>query len=445
MRAGPASGNGSEKPPLITMWQATYIGLGNIIGAGIFVLAGTVINISGPGAIIAFVLTAVLATTVALNSAELSSKVITHGGLYSFVKVSMGDGPGFLIGWLRAISYAIATSAVALGFASYLSSLLHLPADPVLLLVLAIALITIVTLLDYRGLRIVARTEKYLVLITVAGLLIFILSAIRYGSWTPDRFTPPLPFGPTSIITAASLAFFAYSGFNTVATLTPEVKDGPVNVPKAILISLVVSTFLYILVVLGMLALMPWTGYTLAANPLQNALDFSNAPPVISTIVSVVAIVATVSVTMSLIIAGSRTLLQMSEDGMFPRWIGGFSGDSPRISVLLIGIGAVASLFLGNLKFIALASNFGVIFSYALTGVAVMILRRRAIPGKFQSPLYPWVQILSLILSVVVMIALGVEALYLGAIFVLIGVILYGVIQAEERIGERGMSDEKKG
>ena len=162
----------------------------------------------------------------------------------------MGDGPGFLIGWLRAISYAIATSAVALGFASYLSSLLHLPTDPVLLLVLATALITIVTLLDYRGLRIVARTEKYLVLITVAGLLIFILSAIRYGSWTPDRFTPPLPFGPTSIITAASLAFFAYSGFNTVATLTPEVKDGPVNVPKAILISLVVSTFLYILVVL---------------------------------------------------------------------------------------------------------------------------------------------------------------------------------------------------
>ena len=105
MRPGPASGNGSGKPPLITMWQATFIGLGNIIGAGIFVLAGTVINISGPGAILAFVLTAVLATTVALNSAELSSKVITHGGLYSFVKVSMGDAPGFIVGWLRASTW----------------------------------------------------------------------------------------------------------------------------------------------------------------------------------------------------------------------------------------------------------------------------------------------------------------------------------------------------
>jgi APA family basic amino acid/polyamine antiporter len=438
MPAEPVQGEKEKKPPLITMWQAAYIGLGNIIGAGIFVLAGTVINISGPGAILAFALTAVLATTVALNSAELSSKVVTHGGLYSFVRVSMGDGPGFLVGWLRAISYAIAASAVALGFASYLSSLVKLPADPVLLLVLAIALIVIVTYLNYRGLRLVARAEKYLVFVTIAGLVIFIAAALVYGSWTADRFTPLVPFGPASIITAASLAFFAYSGFNTVATLTPEVEDGPVNVPKAILISLGVSMLLYILVVLGLLALMPWTGYTLAANPLQNALDFSNAPPIVSTIVAVVAIVATISVTMSLIIAGSRTLLQMSEDGMFPRWIGGFSGDSPKIAVIVIGAGTIASLSLGNLKFIALASNFGVIFSYALTGAAVIILRQRAVPGKFQSPLYPWVQIASLVLSIVVMVSLGVQALSLGAIFILTGVIFYGIIEERKKRGNEG-------
>ncbi|MDD1674814.1 MAG: amino acid permease [Methanomicrobiales archaeon] len=415
------------------MWQATYIGLGNIIGAGIFVLAGTVINISGPGAILAFVLTAVLATTVALNSAELSSKVITHGGLYSFVRVSMGDGPGFLIGWLRSISYAIAASAVALGFASYLAPLLHFPQNPLLIPGIAIMLIIAVTSLDYAGLQMVARAEKYLVLITVSGLLVFIVSALLYGSWTTDRFGPLLPYGPLSIIEAASLAFFAYSGFNTVATLTPEVQNGPVNVPKAILISLLASTLFYLLIVLGMLALMPWTNYAITANPLQNALDYSSAPAFISTIIAMVALIATVSVTMSLVVAGSRTLLQMSEDGMFPRWIGGFSGDSPRIAVLLIGAGAIASLFLGNLKFIALASNFGVIFSYALTGVAVVILRKNAIPGKFLAPFYPWVQFLSLVLSIVVMVSLGVEALYLGAIFVLIGIILFGVIQARER------------
>jgi APA family basic amino acid/polyamine antiporter len=420
---------GSGRAPLITMWQAAYIGLGNIIGAGIFVLAGTVINISGPGAIIAFTLTAILATTVALNSAELSSKVVTHGGLYSFVKVSMGDAPGFLVGWLRAISYAIAASAVAIGFASYLASLLHIPTTAFILGALAAGMIIIVTLLDYRGLRIVARTEKYLVYISIGGLILFIVSSLVYGSWTADHFTPLLPYGPVSIITAASLAFFAYSGFNTVATLTPEVENGPVSVPKAILISLVISSVLYMLVVVGMLALMPWPNFTTMANPLQNALDYSAAPPVISSIIGVVAIIATVSVTMSLIIAGSRTLLQMSEDGMFPRWIGGLSGDSPRKSVLLIGAGTVCSLFLGSVKFIALASNFGVIFSYALTGVAVVLLRHHKVPGKFQVPFYPWVQILSFILSIVVMISLGPEALFLGVIFVLTGMVFYEYIK----------------
>ena len=175
------------------MWQATYIGLGNIIGAGIFVLAGTVINISGPGAILAFALTALLATTVALNSAELSSKVVTHGGLYSFTRVSMGDAMGFIVGWLRAISYAIAASAVALGFASYLSSLLGLPDLPVLIPLIATLLILVVTVLDYSGLRLVARVEKYLVLVTVMGLLLFIMTALVYGSWTPSRFLPLLP------------------------------------------------------------------------------------------------------------------------------------------------------------------------------------------------------------------------------------------------------------
>jgi len=114
----------SKKP--ISLWQATAIGLGNIIGAGIFVLAGTVINQAGPGAVLSFLLTAILAITVALNSAELASKIVSHGGLYSFAKETMGEAMGFVVGWLRAISYAIATSAVSLGFSSYLLTMVDL-------------------------------------------------------------------------------------------------------------------------------------------------------------------------------------------------------------------------------------------------------------------------------------------------------------------------------
>lgn len=414
------------------MAQAAFIGLGNIIGAGIFVLAGAAINLAGPGALIAFVVTAVLATTVALNSAELSSKIVSHGGLYSFVRTSMGDALGFLVGWLRAISYAIAAAAVALGFAAYLVSLLGIGGSG-WLIPLSVVLLVSVALVDYVGLRLVAVIEQYLVILTAGGLVLFIVISLLYGSWTSARFTPALPLGAGSIVAAAALAFFAYSGFNTIATLTPEVEDGSRNVPRAILIALSVSTVLYLLVVAGMLALMPWQAYGITADPLANALVYAHAPGVVTAIIAIVAIIATVTVTLSLTVAGSRTLLQMSEDGMLPRWIGGLRGESPRRSVLLMALGAVLSLFLGNLAYIALASNFGVIFSYALTGLAVVILRRRRVGGAFASPLYPWVQVVSILLSIVVMAALGNQALYFGSLFLLTGIVAYALLVEARR------------
>jgi len=302
----------------ISLWQATAIGLGNIIGAGIFVLAGTVINQAGLGAVLSFLLTAILAITVALNSAELSSKIVSHGGLYSFAKETMGEAMGFVVGWLRAISYAIATSAVSLGFSSYLLTMIDLYSIH-LEIVLAIGLILFAVFLNYVGIKLVAEIEELLVGLTTGGLLIFIIIAFIYGKWVPSRFTPLVPYGPFSIILSASLAFFAYSGFNTVATLTPEIAEGRKNAPKAIILSLGIST---LLVVCGMLALMPWKLYTVTADPLLNALNFSRAPHFVDQKIGAVAIVATVTVTLSLIVAGSRTLLQMSEDELLPKTLG---------------------------------------------------------------------------------------------------------------------------
>ncbi|MGC8725376.1 MAG: APC family permease [Thermoplasmata archaeon] len=412
------------KKEKLTLWQAVSIGLGNIIGAGIFVLAGLVIYQSGPGALLSFILTGILATTVALNSAELSSKIITHGGLYSFVKETMGDSLGFVVGWLRSISYAIAGAAVSIGFSSYLLSIWNISSNS-LIVVIAIMLILVITLIDYIGIKMVAKIEQTLVTITVLGLVIFIIVSFFYGKWEVSRFTPILPKGPLSIVYSASLAFFAYSGFNTIATLTPEVENGAKNAPKAIMISLAISTVLYILVVIGMLAMMPWYLYGMSGSPLSNAMMYSHAPFFIIDIVSLVAIVSTFTVTMSLIVAGSRTLLQMCEDGMLPKWIG--HADSPKRSVVIIGAVTVFSVFLGNLNYIVLASNFGVIFSYALTGIAVGILRKRKILKGFNSPWYPYIQISSVVLSMIVMLSLGIQSLYLGTMLIIVGIILYAI------------------
>jgi APA family basic amino acid/polyamine antiporter len=408
---------------MISRWQATFIGLGNIIGAGIFVLAGTAISDAGPGAIIAFVLTAILALTIALNSAELSSSIVSHGGLYSFTKVTMGESAGFVVGWLRAISYAIAASAVAIGFGSYLLSFVNLPY--IYILLLAAIVIAVAALIDYHGINTVAKVEHILVFITIGGLILFILISVFYGHWTIPRFTPFVPSKPMEIIEAASLAFFAYSGFNTIATLGPETENPEKSIPFAILVALAVSTILYIIIIFGMLALMPYRDYGITGNPLFDALVFAKAPVAVEYAINIVAIIATFTVTVSLIVAGSRTLLQMSQDRLLPRWIQGREKDSPRRATLLIAGLAIVSLFIGNVQVIALASNFGVIFSYALTGLAVVILRRRNVRGKFRSPLYPFVQILSIALSAVIMFALGERAFYIGTITILVGFMLY--------------------
>lgn len=419
---------------MISRWQATFIGLGNIIGAGIFVLAGTAISDAGPGAIIAFVITAILALTIALNSAELSSKIVSHGGLYSFTKITMGESAGFVVGWLRAISYAIAASAVAIGFGSYLLSFVSLPY--VYILLLAAIVIAVAAFIDYRGINTVAKVEHILVFITIGGLVLFILISIFYGHWTAPRFTPFIPSKPMAIIEAASLAFFAYSGFNTIATLGPETKNPEKSIPFAILIALAVSTILYIIIIFGMLALMPYKDYGVTGNPLFNALVFAKAPVAVEYAINIVAIIATFTVTVSLIVAGSRTLLQMSQDKLLPKWIQGREKDSPRRATLLIAGLAIVSLFIGNVQVIALASNFGVIFSYSLTGLAVVILRKRKMEGKFKSPFYPFVQILSIALSAVIMFALGERAFYIGTITILVGFMLY-FIEKEKLFGTK--------
>ena len=419
---------------MISRWQATFIGLGNIIGAGIFVLAGTAISDAGPGAIIAFVITAILALTIALNSAELSSKIVSHGGLYSFTKITMGESAGFVVGWLRAISYAIAASAVAIGFGSYLLSFVSLPY--VYIILLAGIVIAVAAFIDYRGINTVAKVEHILVFITIGGLILFILISIFYGHWTTPRFTPFIPSKPMAIIEAASLAFFAYSGFNTIATLGPETKNPEKSIPFAILIALAVSTILYIIIIFGMLALMPYKDYGVTGNPLFNALVFANAPVAVEYAINIVAIIATFTVTVSLIVAGSRTLLQMSQDKLLPEWIQGREKDSPRRATLLIAGLAIVSLFIGNVQVIALASNFGVIFSYSLTGLAVVILRKRKMKGKFKSPLYPFVQILSIALSAVIMFALGERAFYIGTITILVGFMLY-FVEKEKLFGKK--------
>jgi APA family basic amino acid/polyamine antiporter len=400
-------------------WQAVAVGLGNIIGAGIFVMAGAAINAAGPGALVAFGITAALATSVGLNSAELSSKFPDlEGGVYSFAKTTLGDTVGFLVGWFRLISYAISGSAVALGFSGYL---IAIGVPNAFYLPLAALLILILSCVEVKGVRLAAEVETGLVILNLIGLGLFVITAIGLGTYSSSKFSPVFPNGVEGVLEAAAIAFFAYSGFNTISTLTPDVESGERTVPRAIILSLIVSTFLYVLVVFSMLYGLNWQAYGVAPNPLSLTLSSVKAPTLISYAVAFSALTATLTVTLSLIIAGSRTTKRMSEDDLLPS----FLGKSSKVPTIVVAALMISSLTLGSVKSIALVANFGVIFSYMLSGIEVAIARRRGLQGKFLSPGYPFIQVFSVALSTVMLLTLGPQSLAMGTATLIVGLLIH--------------------
>jgi APA family basic amino acid/polyamine antiporter len=400
-------------------WQAVAVGLGNIVGAGIFVMAGAAINSAGPGALVAFGITAALAASVGLNSAELSSKFPdVEGGVYSFTKATLGDTLGFLVGWFRLISYAVSGAAVALGFSGYI---IGIGVPGAFYLPLAAVLIMVLSYVEVRGVRLAAEAEEWLVIINLIGLGLFVVTAISLGTYSSSKFFPAFPIGPGGVFEAAAIAFFAYSGFNTIATLTPDVERGEKAVPRAIILSLIVSTLLYVLVVFSMLYGLNWQAYGVASNPLSLTLSSVKAPTPITYAVSFSALTATLTVTLSLIIAGSRTTKRMGEDAMLPR----FLGKDSKIPTIAVAAIMILSLSLGSVKSIALVASFGVIFSYMLSGIEVAVTRKKGLRGKFQSPGYPFIQVFSVALSAIMLLTLGAQSLALGTATLVAGLLIH--------------------
>ena len=402
-------------------WQAVAVGLGNIVGAGIFVMAGAAINAAGPGALAAFGITAALATSVGLNSAELSSKFPNvEGGVYSFAKATLGDTLGFLVGWFRLISYAVSGSAVALGFSGYV---LAIGVPVVFYLPLAALLILVLSYVEVRGVRLAAEAEEGLVIINLVGLGLFVAAAIGLGTYSSAKFSPAFPNGMGGVFEAAAIAFFAYSGFNTIATLTPDVENGERTVPRAIILSLIVSTLLYVLVVFSMLYGLKWEAYGVASNPLSLTLSSVKAPAPVSYAVAFSALTATLTVTLSLIIASSRTTRRMGEDDLLPHLL----GKDSKIATFTVAAIMIASLSLGDVKTIALVANFGVIFSYMLSGIEVAVTRKRRVEGKFLSPGYPFTQAFSVALSAIMLLTLGTQSLAVGTATLIVGLLVHSL------------------
>jgi len=420
----------------ISIPVALAVGLGAIIGAGIFVLSGTAIAIAGGYALLAFLLVGIVAIFVGLEIGELSSLMPNEvGASYSFVYKAFGSELGFVTGILLFFSYATSISVISLGFGSYLSSILAL--GNVFNIPFAIILIFVLSILNILGIKKAAKSDAVLVVIKVSILLLFIVAALAISlsnkTFSISNFSAPNN-DVLSVFSASVIIFFAYSGFQSISTFTSRIR-GKNGAAKAIILATVISLVLYVLVVFSLLALMPASEYKISGDPLSFALKASHAPQWLFITVDIGALIATTSATIAMILSSSRMLYQISKDKLLPRIFRKYNEESDVAvnSVIASAIIGVIMLFSGNIYTIAAISNFGLLFSYIMTSFALIHFRRSGYKASFSMPLYPYLTIITIIFLFVFLFGMPKESLLIGAILIILLLAIYYMLKEIKR------------
>jgi APA family basic amino acid/polyamine antiporter len=419
---------------------ATAVGLGAIIGAGIFTLSGTAIALAGVWSLVSFVLVGFVAIVVALEIGELCSIFPSaNGASYSYVYEAFGSELGFITGVLLYFSFASAISVVALGFGAYLSTLLGLSPNAYGTS-FAIVIIAVLSAFNLQGIKKAARADFGLVIIKVAVLIVFIAFAaffsLRASTFANISSAAPRN-GYTAIFSASVVIFFAYSGFQTISTFASDVKGGAHSAAIAIFASVAVSMVLYVLVDLALMLLVPVSTFVINADPLSFALSIAHAPTYLSSMVAIGALIATTSATLAMILSSSRILYQISMDGLLPKFLRIYNADKDvaRNGVLISAAIAVVMLFSGDIYVIAAISNFGLLFSYLMAGFALIHFRRQGRKASFRLPLYPYLPLLAIFVLFSFILGLPYEALVVGTIMTIALLMIYYFLKEVERKG----------
>ena len=418
----------------------TALGIGAIIGTGIFVIIGEAIAFSGPAIVLSFVLAGVTCAFSALSYAELSSSIPVSGSAYTFGYATLGEVVAWIIGWDLILEYGLSVAAVAVGWGGYLQELLSSlfsvelsksiaapPGEggevnlPALFLVLAVAAVLIV------GVRESARANSFMVVFKLIVLLVFI--AIGVTAFDSDNLSPFFANGYTGVEEAAALIFFAYIGFDAVSTSGEEAKKPGRDLPIAIIGSLAIATVLYIAVSLVATAAVPFEQLAGSDAPLAVALSEGAGISWAADLISLGAMVAITSVVLTIMYGQTRIGFAMSRDGLVPAWIGKLweARKTPVVLTLLVAVLAGLLAAFVPLKNLAELVNIGTLFAFLVVNVGVIVLRRTKpeLERGFRVPFVPVFPIIGAGLCIYLMTKLPGETWERFGIWLAIGVALY--------------------
>lgn len=410
------------------MLQVAAYGIGNIIGAGIYVLVGDASGLAGNAVWFAFLVGAIVALFTGLTYAELASMYPRAASEYVYLGKAYGNRLiAFITEWMMLITEIVASAAVSIGFAGYLSNATGLPILP-----MAAVLLVALSAVALFGVKASLGLNTVLSLVAVGGLVFVVFAGLGRLGTVPYTSSPS---GIPGILGASALVFFAYIGFDNMANLSEETKRPEKTIPRGLLIAVAISTALYIAVGLVAVSLVPWQRLSVSDAPLALAASITLGPTAYD-ILTVAALFTTLNTVLVLLIVSSRIIYGMAEEGALPKPLGKLSGKTrvPYVASFLVLFLALAILPLGSVDAVAKITSFGSLLTFALVNLALLHLRRVAphVSRPFRAPLnIGWISVTAVLgLSSCLMLLTQFDSfsIALGLALPLSGMVIYAVI-----------------
>nr|WP_308013780.1 amino acid permease [Streptantibioticus parmotrematis] len=398
------TGTGGTLRRSLGMWQLTMISIGATLGTGIFVVLGEAVPKAGPAVVISFVIAGFTALFSALSYAELAGTIPVAGSSYSYAYATLGELVAWICGWCLILEYGVSVAAVAVGWGQYLNELLHgtlgvtlpaaLSAPPggggiVNVPALLVVLLAMGFLLG--GAKESARANTVMVAVKIVSLLLF--CAVAFTGIKSGNYAPFMPLGVGGVSAAGATLFFSYIGFDAASTAGEEAKNPQRDLPRAIMLSLLIVTVLYCLVALVAVGAMPWKAFGDVDATLSTIMQQVTGQGFWAVLLALGAVVAIASVVLTVLYGQTRILFAMSRDGLMPKVFSTVHARTgvPRANTVIVSLfcGVLAAVVpLGQL---ADATSIGTLFAFALVNLAVLVLRRRRpeLKRSFRTPFSP--------------------------------------------------------
>ncbi|MFI8256804.1 amino acid permease [Streptomyces filamentosus] len=397
-------GEGGTLRRSLSMWQLTMISIGATLGTGIFVVLGDAVPKAGPAVTLAFVIAGLTALFSALSYAELAGSIPVAGSSYSYAYATMGELVAWVCGWCLVLEYGVSVAAVAVGWGEYLNELLDgtigvtIPAllssapgegGVINLPGLIVVLLAMVFLLG--GARESALVNTIMVFVKIAALVLF--CAIGFVGFKSGNYADFMPLGMAGVSAAGASLFFSYIGFDAASTAGEEAKDPKRDLPRAIMLSLLIVTVLYVLVAAVAVGAWNWKEFEGSEATLAAIMNDVSGQTFWGTLLALGAVISIASVVLTVLYGQTRVLFAMSRDGLVPRVFSKVSGKTgtPRVNTVIVSLFCAALASVIPLGKLVDATSIGTLFAFALVNIAVIVLRctRPDMPRTFKVALGP--------------------------------------------------------